>query len=212
MDTLLFNIKKNKIKRKRLQLIKLIKIITTNFNFKSTLVYTNYSIKQQLNNPFKLKSSEKTNKFIINLSQKIHNPKVVITIKKPINTFSVGAVLKFFKIKHCKSIRRSLKGFKVFLNLIKNILTKKYFNVIKGENFYMLINLTNYTYNYRLVKKTMKSLFNGKGFSKNRCFFLFNLKISFTKIKSKRIKSIKKRLKKKMFLQFLKNINVINKK
>ena len=193
-------------------MIKTIKTITTNFNFKSTLVYIKYSVKKQLNNPFKFKYLEKTNKLTLNLSQKKHNPKVTITIKKPINTFSVGAVLKFFKIKHCKSIRRSLKGFKVFLNLIKNILTKKYFNEIGGGGFYMLINLTNYTYNYKLVKKTMRSLFNNKVFLKNRCFFLFNLKVSFTKTKDKRIKSIKKRLKKKMFLQFLKNINVINKK
>ena len=56
--------------------------------------------------------------FVFNLNQKKHNTKNTITIKKTINTFSIGSVIKYFNIKQGKSIRRNQKGVKIFLNFL----------------------------------------------------------------------------------------------
>ncbi len=143
------------------------------------------------------------NNFILCLSQKLYNTKTTIFSEKNLNTFSIGSIIKYFKIKQSKYIRRNLKGTKIFLNFIKNIFNKKYFYICKNKNIFLKIN--GFDYNLHYYKKFYKSFF--KGFTKNSVFFLINLKINFNKSKGKKIKAIKKRLKKKILLNFLKNMN-----
>lgn len=144
---------------------------------------------------------------IINISQKSFNPKATITIKNNFNanTFSVGSIIKYFKIKQSKYIRRSLKGTKIFLNFLKNVFYKKYF--IKpdvSKSSHVLLTVSGFDYNLFFYKKSLKNFLSESNLIK--FYFLFNLKISFTKNKSKKVKSIKKRLKKKIMADFLKNV------
>lgn len=143
-----------------------------------------------------------TSNFTVCLSQKLHNTKGTISLKKNESTFSIGTVSKLFKIKQGKYIRRSLKGTKIFLNFLKNILTKKYKVSTCNGNFFFKI--SGFDYNLLFYKSFYKNLYKTNKFIK--MYMLFNIKVAFTKKKSKRIKAIKKRLKKKILLNFLKNV------
>ena len=145
---------------------------------------------------------ERTNLYIICISQKKHNMKCVF--KKnltTINTFSVGSVMKYFKIKQGKYIRRSGKGSKIFLNFLKNIFDKKY--SIKSGMTGVFLNILGVDYNLLTLKKNLKKFLKLNQYNL-LVYTLYNIKISFTKIKNKKIKAIKKRLKKKIALNFLK--------
>lgn len=149
---------------------------------------------------------KKNQNIFICISQKTFNPKGTISSVKCLNTFSVGLVVKYFKIKQNKYIRRSLKGVKVFLNFLKNVFEKRYNNEAFFKN--IILNIVGCDYNLIFLKKTLKVFL--KKNNKKKFFFLFNLKISFTKTKNKKIKSIKKRLKKKILLAFSKSIKINN--
>lgn len=141
---------------------------------------------------------------IICLSQKLFNPKGTIFIKKNLNTFSVGSIIKYFQVKQSKYIRRSLKGTKIFLNFYKNILLKKY-TQLNTRAF--LVKVNGFDYNLFFFKSFFKSFFKLQmPKSEKNMFLILNMKIPFTKKKDKRIKSIKKRLRKKIILNFIKNV------
>ncbi len=97
----------------------------------------------------KITPSKKT-PTIISISQKDFNPKCTIYERKNVNTFSVGSIVKYFKIKQSKYIRRSLKGLKIFLNFIKTILEKFY---LKESNKCFIFNLSGVGYNLISLKK-----------------------------------------------------------
>lgn len=137
----------------------------------------------------------------INISQKLHNPKGVLYINKNLNTISIGSIIKYFNIFENKFIRRTLKGNKIFLNFLKNIVNKKYSKLIKNNN--LLLTINGFDYNLFYYKYILKGFFKKSDFL---LFFLINLKINFNKKKEKKIKAIKKRLKKKILLNFTKDI------
>jgi hypothetical protein len=138
------------------------------------------------------------------LTQKFNNPKAVIYINKNVNTFSVGSIIKYFKIKHSKYVRRGPRGLKIFLNFLKNVFQKKY--IIKSPQ-YILYSISGFDYGLIASRRNIKSIFKNSVLV-GEVYLLCNLKISFTKKKSKKIKSIKKRLKKKILLNFLKKTNI----
>ena len=191
--------KKNKIKRKyfkkKIHLIKKTAIL----KFNNTLLFKNlvfYTKKLQLDNTTKMKINDK---LLVTLSQKLFNTKCTLFNKKILNTFSVGSVIKYFKVKQAKYVRRSVKGAKILLNFIKNLLNKIF---LKKHVEVFILNIVGLDYNLVNLKKNIKNLL---GNNLRMCFFLMNLKLSFTKKKDKKIKSIKKRLKKKLILNFKKN-------
>ena len=136
------------------------------------------------------------NKFI-NITQKFNNPKCTISDIKTINTFSVGCLLRFFKITQGKFVRRSLKGLRVFLNFLKNIFTEKY----SQKKDQTVLSVVGFDYNLINTKNLLSTFFEKT--IKNKNFFLLNIKVPFTKVRGKKIKSIKKRFKKKMIKTFL---------
>jgi len=145
---------------------------------------------------------KKNNLYIVCISQKKHNMKCVF--KKnltTINTFSVGSVMKYFKIKQGKYIRRSIKGSKIFLNFLKNIFDNKYSN--KSNMAGIFLNILGVDYNLISLKKNLKKFLKLSKYNL-LIYTLYNIKVSFTKLKNKKIKAIKKRLKKKIALNFLK--------
>lgn len=138
------------------------------------------------------------------LTQKFNNPKAVIYMNKNVNTFSVGSIIKYFKIKHSKYVRRGPRGLKIFLNFLKNVFQKKY--TMKNPQ-YVLYSIGGFDYSLVACRKNIKSIFKSSMLLSD-VYFLCNLKVSFTKSKGKKIKSIKKRLKKKILLSFLKKTNI----
>ncbi len=203
--------KKNKIKKrnfkKNINVIKKFKLKIINITKLSCLLLM---YKKYFFNKNTTKSTEdnqvKNNKklqetLILNISQKIYNNKCTILKNKNLYTFSIGSILKYFKIKQGKYVRRSLKGVKIILNFLKNFLKKKFFfQKNKLNNF--ILTISGFDYNSLFLKKNYKNFF-----LKNQInsFLLVNLKVSFTKTKDKKIKAIKKRLKKKIILNFIKS-------
>ena len=172
----------------------------------------NYKLYKKVNNSHNedLFRTNKQQMVPVNLSitQKKHNPKALISIhNRNLNTFSVGSVIKYFNVKQGKYVRRSLKGLKIFLNFLRSIFYKKY-SYQKGWK-YLVFSICGFDYNLISCKKSIKYFIQNEVFKK--IYLLYNLKISFTKKKDKRIKSIKKRLKKKILKNFLKKSNVTNK-
>lgn len=166
--------------------------------FKRYTLYKKYIILKKTTLCKNLRDKKAT--MLVNISQKTFNPKCNIYSNKILNTFSVGSIIKYFKIKQTKSVRRGLKGLKVFLNFLKNSLEKFY---LKNNNSkYLIVDISGMDYNLVSLKKNIKSLIKFNGDS---LLFLVNLKISFTKKKNKKIKAIKKRLKKKILSNFIKN-------
>jgi len=162
--------------------------------------YIQYKQNNNINNFTKFKNDKYlySENSYITISQKKFNPKSTIVVKSCLNTFSVGSIIKYFKIKQGKYIRRSSKGLKIFLNFTKNVVEKKY------NNGCVLFSVVGFNYNLMNLKKQIKYFLNK---SRTCVYFLFNIKISFTKTKNKKIKSIKKRLKKKILSNFLKKQN-----
>ena len=168
-----------------------------NYNYYKNIFNNNKNVKTYSN----YKNDTPVN---ITLSQKNHNPKAVISCSnKNVNTFSVGSVVQYFKVKQGKYIRRSSRGLKIFLNFVKNIFYKKY---LPKKARCLVFNVVGFDYNLISCKKNIK-YFLQRGFL-GQIYFIHNLKVSFTKKKDKRIKSIKKRLRKKILKNFLKKINV----
>lgn len=161
-----------------------------------TKYYTNNEVKNNKNLQTKYLIKDT---LIVCISQKTYNNKSTIILKKNLNTFTIGSILKYFKVKQGKYVRRSLKGLKIFLNFLQNFLQKNFF--IKNNKFKnYILHVNGFDYNLFYLKKNLKKFFLNKG----NFFFLSNLKISFNKTKDKKIKAIKKRLKKKILLNFIK--------
>lgn len=179
----------NKVKFKKLDKLKICTIIYIYVKYyfsiinRSNFIDKNYLLKDT---------------FLLNISQNTSNNKSILTQKRNLHTFSIGSILKYFKVKQSKYVRRSLKGLKIFLNFLKNFL-KKNFLKKNGNTKNFVLTVNGFDYNMCFLKKNLKGFFYNKDIF---CFFIFNLKISFTKKKDKRIKSIKKRLKKKIILTF----------
>jgi hypothetical protein len=138
----------------------------------------------------------------ITVSQKKYNHKATITSHKILSTFSIGSVIRYFKVNRSKYVRRSTKGVKIFLNFLKRIFFKRYFS----KNIdYFLLNIVGVDYYIKTNKKIFRKFFLKSGTPTT--FLMYNIKVSFTKLKEKKIKSIKKRLRKKIILNFLKKKN-----
>lgn len=195
---------KNKIKKKNFKknptLIKKISRVNCGLIlYKCLSIYSNYIKHLQT---IKTENVSVCQNTTICISQKLYNPKATIVINKNLNTFSVGSIIKYFKIKQGKFVRRSLKGLKVFINFLKNIFLKKYAPLQGSSKNCMILNIIGFDYNLLSVKTNLKNFF--KDCEYKQLYFLFNIKISFTKVRGKRVKSIKKRLKKKILSVFLK--------
>ncbi len=200
LESILF-FKKNKIKKrifkKNTFLIKKIKFKKINNFTKQYGLVELYNKKNQLNT--NNTNTKKT--LIMNISQKIYNNKATIIQQKNLYTFTIGSILKYFKVNQGKYVRRSLKGVKIFLNFLKNLLKKKFFLNQKNSYNY-IIHVNGFDYNLFFLKKNLKNFFFR---NKDNMFFITNLKINFNKKKDKKIKAIKKRLKKKIILNFIKS-------
>ncbi len=203
--------KKNKIQRKvfrkKTQLIpimvsiflKIFKNIKFRFKVKNLLFYKVYKKTQQSkiqNNIFL------ENTFVVNICQKKFNLKSTLSkgSNNVLNTFSVGSVIKYFKVIKGKYVRRSSKGTKVFLNFLKNLISKKYISCVNQKNNTIVVRFNGVNNNIILAQNTIKGFFVKKNIN---TFILINSRISFTKTKDKRIKAIKKRLKKKLISRSL---------
>ena len=203
--------KKNKIQRKvfrkKTQLIpimvsiflKIFKNIKFRFKVKNLLFYKVYKKTQQSkiqNNIFL------ENTFVVNICQKKFNLKSTLSkgSNNVLNTFSVGSVIKYFKVIKGKYVRRSSKGTKVFLNFLKNLISKKYISCVNQKNNTIVVIFNGVNNNIILAQNTIKGFFVKKNIN---TFILINSRISFTKTKDKRIKAIKKRLKKKLISRSL---------
>jgi hypothetical protein len=135
--------------------------------------------------------------YFININQKKYNTKNTLSKKNTINTFSVGSIIKYFNLKQGKSSRRSVKGVKIFLNFLKNILEKKYKTQFKNNKCIYIIN--GFDYNLLFLKKFLKNL------TTKNMYILLKIGISYTKKKIKKKKSIKKRIIKNILVNFIKN-------
>lgn len=207
MNSIAIFFKKNKIRKKKFkkktQLIRIFTNLKKNFLFKKNTLKRGFFYKkytQQRGIKFLKKTQSKKNPTLVLISQKKFNPRGSIFIKRVLNTFSVGSIIKYFKVKQTKHLRRSLKGLKIFLNFLKNSFERFYLNQKKSN--YLVISISGVDYNLVNLKKNIKHLIRFNG---DNLLFLLNLKISFTKKKDKKVKAIKKRLKKKIILNFIKN-------
>lgn len=196
--------RKNKIKKRQFKkktfLIQKVYIhnLKKKLFFKNLLNYTKYNVVSGN----KLTKNTNMNPLVITFSQKSFNPKNTIFLKNNLNTFSVGSIIKYFKVKQAKYIRRSVKGVRIILNFLKNIIQKIY---LKKDLKYLVLNIVGVDYNLVSLNKHMKTLIKPNNTS---LLFLVNLKISFSKRKEKKIKAIKKRLKKKIISNFIKSKKV----
>jgi len=117
----------------------------------------------------------------------------------------VGSVIRYFKVRRGKYVRRSTKGLTIFLNFLKNILDLKYFH--KKQIKIFLFKLVGVDFHINTSKRIWKKFLQKNPRNNITYYMLNNIKISFTKTKDKKIKSIKKRLKKKLILNYLKTVN-----
>lgn len=196
--------RKTKFKKKKYKSNYILYRYTSSFSINTTTIYKNImNYKQFKTHTHSIVLLENYTPAYVSVNQKIYNPKAVINIKKNLNTFSVGSIIKYFKVKQAKHTRRSYKGVKVFLNFLKKIFEKKYYNNSINT---ILFTITGIDYNMLFLKRDMKYFLKNNVFI--NVFFLCNIKISFTKQKNKKIKSIKKRLKKKILLDFLEKKNI----
>jgi hypothetical protein len=166
--------------------------------FKNLNFYESYFIRIKADNTISTKRGIAEGTMIINLGQKKHTLKSTVFRGTTLNTFTVGSVMKYFKIAKGKYIRRSTKGFKVFLNFLKTVISKKYFNV-KPKISYLVLNVRGVNHSIVSSRAIIKGLLSSD--SSVRTYSIINPTISFTKTKDKKVKSIKKRLKKKLILK-----------
>lgn len=123
-------------------------------------------------------------------------------------TLSVGFVTKLFtKFNSSKAIRRSEKGTKVFLSFLKNFFKKNFFLFFgkKKKNQVILFNLKGINYNLVLNKKIFLSFVRTNPLGISDTYILFNINKTFTKTKTKRVRSLKKRFRKNFLCFFLKS-------
>ena len=183
--------------------LKKLNIKKIEFNYKSFIYYSNiFKVKKFYNNNIKLlyyyyffEKSFNFNKFFFKNNyyislNKNKNHYYISIIKNNLlySYLSVGTMLKFFSFNK-KYLRRSKKGFNIFLNTFK-----KFFFKIQHENINLSINFLDF--NFFLIKK---NFFKGINLSN---FFLFKFNIPYNMFKYKKYKNIKKRLKKKFLKRY----------
>jgi hypothetical protein len=140
---------------------------------------------------------------------------VVANLKKTLHTFTTGSTLKYFKLqKKNKALRGNLKSTGMLLNFIKVLVKKNYQAQIP------ILSIVGFNYNLLMLKRQIKEIMdetcnkppqtNTIKVNNSICnsYFLFNLKLNFSKKRGKKVKAIKRRLYKKILLNFLKTINV----
>ena len=208
-NNIIFFLKKNKIKKKT---AKKQTILINRFIFFKRLVgynYNNFYFYFIYLNTFKSfksafgRNQKRLTSLSISISQKKYNPKCSFKIENNLlNTFSVGSIMRYFNIMRGKHVRRSIKGSKIFLNFLKNVFEKKY---SKATTTHFFFQISGTDFNLIFLRSQLKS-FLKVGHSMTT-YFLHNIKISFTTTKDKKVKAIKKRLKKKILLNFLKKSN-----
>lgn len=141
----------------------------------------------------------------LSLSQKNKNIKSTILFEQIIKTSSIGSVLRYLNVQK-KSVRRSLLGLRIFINFLKKMFLALFFER-KSRINNVIFNLSGFNNMLYVVKKKIFSNFFKKVESKSLLFYiLVSLKIDFCKKKNKKIKSIKKRLRKKILINFKKMI------
>lgn len=129
------------------------------------------------------------NNYYISLNKKKNHYYICIIKNNLLYSYiSVGTMLKFFNFNK-KYLRRSKKGFNIFINTFK-----KFFFKIQYENINLSVNFLDF--NFFLIKKNFF-----KGISLNN-FFLFKFNTPFNLFKYKKYKNIKKRLKKKFLKRY----------
>lgn len=162
--------------------------------FKRAALYGLHYVNTNKNKLTLVQQKENINKAtMVSITQKKHNPKASFYRLKTTFTITLGVCLKYLKIHTTKALRRDFKYTKYFLNLVKVMFFKEKRNLI-------LFSLRGLDYNSLCLKKLISNLFTGPNI---KLFFLFSIKIPFCKIKGKKVKAIKKRLKKKILLDFL---------
>ena len=172
-------------------------------------LYNTASILHSAKNILQNNSDTINKSIIVNITQKIHNPKAYIINSSHTTSFSVGSAVKFFKkASYVKAIRRSHRGVLIFINTIKAVLKSNYITTTPNKN--ILLNIQGFDYNLIYLKKHIQDLF--KNINICNLHIIFNIKVNFTKKKDKKIKSIKKRLRKKMFANFNKGLIKIKNK
>ena len=170
-------------------------------------IYRNYNIFKYCNLNPNLKQKnivENNNNFILQILYKKKITKGTLFLNKTVTTLSIGSVLNYLKIFFKKSVRRSLSSLNVFLNYLKKVFLKK-LSISNITN--ILLNIKGFDNRlFVLRKKIFSNILDKKIINNFFIFFFLNLKISFCKKKDKKIKSIKKRLKKKILINFLKHV------
>jgi len=101
--------------------------------------------------------------------------------------YSIGMLLNMFKLES-KSYRRSLKGVKVLINFLSKKINRKYYKTLA------LIKVNGLTKNYLKFFYLLSSILNVL----NVKVFLWNPIKSWNKNGVKKLKSIKRRIKKKL--------------
>ena len=130
------------------------------------------------------------NNYYISLNKKKNHYHISIIKNNNLHSYvSVGTMLQFFNLDK-KYLRRSKKGFTIFINTFR-----KFFNKVNFENVNFSINFIDF--NFLLVKKNIfkKTPLNN--------FFLFKLNLPHNIFKYKKHKNIKKRLKKKFLKRYV---------
>lgn len=162
--------------------------------FKKAVLYNLHYITTNKNKLTLVEERKNLNKTtMVSITQKKHNPKASFYRLKTTFTITLGVCLKYLKIHTNKALRRDFKYTKYFLNLVKVMFFKERRSLV-------LFSLRGLDYSSLCLKKLISNLFARPGL---KLFFLFSIKIPFCKTKDKKIKSIKKRLKKKILLDFL---------
>jgi hypothetical protein len=193
-------IKKKSFKKKGYLLNEVfMKININELNLSKFKLYKFYTFMQIMTVNELLSVSKELTLFTVTVSQKKYNHKATVALRKTLSTFSVGSVIRYFKVKCSKYVRRSTKGVKIFLNFLKRIFDIKYSHKIVD---FFLLSIIGIDYHINTNRKFFRKFL--KENSTYVIYILYNLKISFTKLKDKKIKSIKKRLRKKILLNFLK--------
>jgi len=174
--------------------------------FKRWDIYKNYNMFKYKNTENNLKCDyildNNRDNFILHILYKNKTAKAVLSFYKIIMTLSIGSVLNFLKLRIKKSLRRSLSGLNVFLNYLKKVFFKNFF-FEKVKN--ILFSISGFDNRLLMLRKRIYSnILKKDDISSFFIFFILNLKVDFCKKKNKKIKSIKKRLRKKILINFLK--------
>jgi hypothetical protein len=155
--------------------VKNIKLLYYYYYFEKTFLYN----KNFYKNTYYISLNKKKNHYYISIIKNNHLYSYI----------SVGTMLKFFNFNK-KYLRRSKKGFNIFLNTFRKFLSKMSF-----ENINIAINFIDF--NFLAIKKKFF-----KGLSINN-FFLFKFNLPYNTFKYKKYKNIKRRLKKKFLKRYV---------